>query len=205
MNDSVYSEASSTQNSDVGTSDVTPLTPADHDTQFHDPVTHLDSDLQLQHPVTQNPYAPLSSSKKASIIKLEKPVFTVQHSIEISRRNPAPTHPTTTSTTSKTLRSSEPTPTVTSDLLNNNNNNNNKNKKESVPWPNFYYELPSLEDSLSESMESNVATFGGVASNTVRPFNHSFPWSPTTQSESESESESDYEDWNDSDQVSNTI
>ncbi len=179
MNDSVYSDTSSTQNSDVDdSSDATSLTTTHHDASFNDTVT-------------QNPYAPLSSGKKASIIKLEKPVFTVQHSVEISRINPVPTHPTTTTTTittTKTIRSSEPTPTITSASP---NNNSNKNKKESVPWPNFYYELPSLEESsLPKSIESNVAAFGGVASNTVRPFNHSFPWSST-------QAGSDYEDWGD--------
>ena len=175
MNDSVYSDTSSTQNTDVDdSSDATSLTTTHHDASFNDTVT-------------QNPYAPLSSGKKASIIKLEKPVFTVQHSVEISRKNPVPTHPTTTTTTTtKTIRSSEPTPTITSASP---NSNSNKNKKESVPWPNFYYELPSLEESsLPKSIESNVAAFGGVASNTVRPFNQSFPWSSTHAG-------SDYEDW----------
>jgi hypothetical protein len=45
-----------------------------------------------------NPYAPLSSNKKASIIKVEHPGLSVQHSVHISN-HPPPSTPSTTSTT----------------------------------------------------------------------------------------------------------
>jgi hypothetical protein len=63
-------------------------------------------------------------------------------------------------------RSSEPTPATGHD------------KKKA--WHNFYFELPTLEESMSaaKSPPAAVSTFGGVDSNTVRPFNQSFIWSP---------------------------
>ena len=84
-------------------------------------------------------------------------------------------------TQTQTSRSSEPTPTISSDQNSDNNNNkanSNNRPKESVPWPNFYFELPSLEESLSkESSTSGAKVFGGVSSNTVRPVNSYGPWS----------------------------
>ena len=68
----------------------------------------------------------------------------------------------------QTFRSSEPTPTIVSTTT----------TKENVPWKNFYFELPTLEESEKmelQKLKSHVAAFGGVASNTMRPQN-SFDW-----------------------------
>jgi len=69
----------------------------------------------------------------------------------------------------------------------------NQNKKEAVKWPHIYFELPTLEDSMAEtSQTSTSASFGGVASNTVRPFNNSFIWTST-------QDYVDYEHWDEED------
>jgi len=65
-----------------------------------------------------------------------------------------------------------------------------------VPWPNFYFELPSLEESLSkEILTGGSKVFGGVSSNTVRPVNSYGPWSSKkNKTETETETENSSQD-----------
>ncbi len=67
-----------------------------------------------------------------------------------------------------------------------------------MPWPNFYFELPSLEESLSkEILTGGSKVFGGVSSNTVRPVNSYGPWSSKknkTETENSSQDQVRYKD-----------
>ena len=173
VNDSVYSTTDTTQTSGFEQFD-------------NSNETETDSGLG------NDPFAPLSTTKRASIIKVEKPVLlSVHHSIEISK-HPAPTtmRPSTTTLTQSHQPSGPP------------RHNYHDKGKGSIPWSHFHYELPTLEESLTETsqLSSQSTSFGGVASNTVRPYNTSNPLTSTQEYE-------DYEQWleNEYQQVSSVL
>jgi hypothetical protein len=76
VNDSVYSNPSSTPKS-AESSNTNSSVEASAEDDFED------EDFE--------PFSEVAPTKKGSIIKLEKPAFAVQHSLEISRQRPAAT------------------------------------------------------------------------------------------------------------------